>query len=172
MPKTPREEHLIMTEIEITTAADRAAPPAGHVSLEQLTALLNAAATLAAAQRPIVLAGPEAYPAPSASAAPVHAAYGYPTPAPAGPGHPGIDVDLTGHGYSLILPANLTPLPPVPESRSFAPLAFLVSGTAFIASAFGTAVTGGNPLLIASTLGLLAGTGVAFSRIVGNGVNR
>ena len=88
-----------------------------------------------------------------------------------GTGHPGIDVDLTGYG-GFTPPAYVAPLPAVPESRSWAPLAFLACGTAFVGSAFVTAVTGGNLVAILATLGLLIGTGAAYSRIHGNGVTR
>lgn len=156
---------------EIVTAPDtiRTASqslPAGHASLAELTALLNAAVAYERARRPIILTGPETHPAPA------HVPYGYPARAPGGPGHSGIDVDLTGHGSSFTPPAYVAPLPSVPESRSFAPLAFLITGTAFIGSAFVTAATGGNVVAILATLGLLAGTGAAYSRIHGNGVTR
>ena len=163
-----------MTEIEITTAADRAPDDTEpRLTLSQLQGLLRDAAALERAQRPIVLAGPEArhYPAqvPSAEAYGLSVPDGYGVTAVARPGRQAVGLDLTN---VVFLPTNVAPLAPVPESRSLAPLAFLVTGTAFVASVFGTAVTGGNPILIAAALALLTGTAVAFSRIVGNGVNR
>jgi len=161
-----------MTDIEIITAADRAAVPAGHASLEEITALLNAAAALERARRPIVLTSPEASPAQSPRAVPERVGQHSPVRAPGGASHPGINVDLTGHGARFELPEYTGPLPFVRDKRSLAPLAFLVSGWALAASALGTAITGGNPILIGATFTFLTTTAIALSKLPGNGVTQ
>lgn len=78
------------------------------------------------------------------------------------PAHPGVDVDLTGYSqaYGYCPPSNVAPLPAVPESRTFAPLAFLLSGWAVLGGTFAAALTGGNPAAIAVTAaGLACATG-------------
>ena len=74
------------------------------------------------------------------------------------PGHPGIDVNVTGYGSGFLPPADVSGLPPVPEHRTFAPLAFLVCGWSTLAAALGTAVTGGDAAALAATLAALTGT--------------
>jgi len=138
-------------EIVTTTATPGETEP--RLTLSQLQGLLREAAALERAQRPIVITGP-------ATTAHTHPA----------PQH--LVVDLTNVSYTTSTTATLVPFRRVPESRTLAPLAFLTCGCAFIACAFGTAVTGGNPILIGATLALLTGTCVAFSRITGNGVTR
>lgn len=68
----------------------------------------------------------------------------YPVPAPyerTRP-HPGIDVDLTGDDGRFALPVNVALLPPVPTSRSWAPLVLLLSGWSGLGAVFVTALTG------------------------------
>jgi len=121
------------------------AVPAGGASLAEATAFLNAAAAYQRAVNPapVVLYGPAVYGAPPRAA------------------HPGIDVNVGGY----VPPSYVPPLAPVAETRSWAPLALLVTGTAMVASAFGTAVTGGSPILIGTTLALIAGTGAGVAKV-------
>lgn len=86
-----------------------------HLTGPQLTHLIERAS------RPIVLQGPQTSPAP------------YAAPAAGGTGHPGINITYpTSSGYGYALPANVAPLPPVPETRTLAPLAFIGSAAAFL----------------------------------------
>lgn len=129
---------------QILDRGEVAVPGAG-ASLAEATAFLNAAAAYARATSPVpvVLHGPVVYGAPPRA------------------GHPGINVNVGGY----VPPSYVPPLAPVAETRSWAPLALLVTGTAMVASAFGTAVTGGSPILIGTTLALIAGTGAGVAKV-------
>lgn len=113
-----------------------------HLTPAQLTHLIERAA------HPIVLRGPETSPAP------------YAAPAAGGTGHPGINVTIpsTG-GYAYMLPANVPPLAPVPETRTIAPLAFIASAGAFLAGPI-VGMLAGSDLMAAilCTVGFAGGT--------------
>jgi hypothetical protein len=81
------------------------------------------------------------------------------------PGHPGTDVDLTGYGGAYVPPTDVAPLPAVPETRSYAPLAFLLCGWSTLAAALGCAVTGGNPAAVGATLAALTGSAASIAAI-------
>lgn len=96
----------------------QASTPAGPVvqlSPDQFRSLL------ARVDRPVIIQGPERAPAT------------YTRPAGGSGGHPGIDVTIpaAAHG-GYVLPANVGPLAPVPETRTIAPLAFIASAAAFL----------------------------------------
>lgn len=99
--------------------------------------------------------------------APITVTHHHAAPAlhPAGPAHPGIDVDTTGHSGTYYPPTCVEPLPSVPEHRTLAPLAFMLSGWATLAAALFTAVTNGDPAAIGATLAALAATGCSFAAI-------
>ena len=67
-------------------------------------------------------------------------------------GHPGIDVEVIGYGHGgyADLPTNLAPLPAIPESRTFAPLALLLSAWAGGGATVAVALTSGNPYAVAT----------------------
>lgn len=88
-----------------------------------------------------------------------------PAPRSGGPGHPGVDIDVTGYGSAYTPPAYVPALPPVPEHRSYAPLAFLLCGWSTLAAALGCAVTGGNPATIGATLAALTGSAASIAAI-------
>lgn len=78
--------------------------------------------------------------------------------------HPGIDVDLTGHGGGFVLPVNVAPLPQVPESRSWAPLVLLVSGWSGLGALFVTVLTG-SPFAIVYVFVALVVSAFAFAAV-------
>lgn len=142
-----------MTEIQ-TRAAVQADPLVGEIldrgqlavpgsgaSLAEATAFLTALAELERARQPLAAQS-------VANLATLSAP----------PQHPGIDITIPG----FVPPAYVPPLPPVPETRSWAPLALLVCGGGFIGSAFLTIVTAGNPVLVGTTLTWLVGMVAAF----------
>ncbi len=96
---------------------------------------------------------------------------GMPGYAPArqgGPGHRGIDVDLTGYGAVYTLPPDPGPLPAVPERHEWAPLVMVATAWSGIGSVFVTILTG-SPFAIAYTFLALAVNGIAFAVEYRNG---
>jgi hypothetical protein len=102
-------------------------------------------ALLARVDRPVVIRGPEPY------APPAHYA-----PPPRG-GHPGINVTYPAPEYAL--PAVAGPLPEVPETRTWAPVAFTVCAAAFLGGPL-LALLGGSTMgaVIVCALGFAGGT--------------
>lgn len=94
-----------------------------------------------------------------ASPAPVSVGSMAPAGAGMGPGHPGIDIDATGYGY---VPAGtVASLPAVPESRTLAPLAFLLSAWSFVGAACAAALTDGNPGAVGALVAAFAASGAS-----------
>lgn len=117
--RTDQAAHLLPALRIVTGEVSRAGEqPAAvvHLSGTELAHILERAA------HPIVLQGPQASPAPYAS------------PAAGGPGHPGINIVYpAAGGYGYALPANVGALPAVPETRTWAPVAFVASAGALLA---------------------------------------
>lgn len=126
---------------QITRRAERTAlgDPEPKLSVTEFTALLHAAAELERAGRPIVLHGPEAYPAPAGQGPPAT--------------HPGIDIGVP------------TAPAPAPEARNPWPIVFMVSACTAIGSCLVTSVTD-SLVSMAVTLAAFAVWGLSTYNIV------
>jgi len=83
----------------------------------------------------------------------------------AAPRHLGIDIDLTGYGDTYAPPSHVAPLPPITETRTFAPLAFVASGCLFLGTVVSTAITG-SPAAIAAGIVMLGATGASTAALL------